>query len=130
MTMKDLKFYKGDIFWNIRRDQHPIIFLEWIDKPLTFKACILSKEPLVGNIKMEDSHFFLRDNSGKDYTIVNKPSYLIKDYSFKKEVDWLKSPIRAGKLTDTGVRYVEENIVPVDLTYSDEHISLISKNLS
>ncbi|MGA9212358.1 hypothetical protein [Kaistella sp.] len=127
--MNDLNFNKGDIFWNIKKNQHPIIFLEWIDKPLTFKACILSTENVKGNIKMEDSHFFLKDYTGKDYTIINKPSYLIKDYSFKKDVDWLKSPIRAGKLTDIGIRYVEKNIVPIDLTYSVEHISWISKNL-
>ncbi|WP_343659636.1 hypothetical protein [Chryseobacterium sp.] len=94
----------------------------------TFKACIISKENIAGNIKMEDDHFFIKDNLGKDYAIINKPSYLISDYTFKKEIEWLESPIRVGKLTSKGIRYVEDNITTVNLIYSDQHISIIAKS--
>ncbi|MDQ1855792.1 hypothetical protein [Chryseobacterium sp. WLY505] len=128
MQTQKLKFTKGDIFWNTKKNQHPIIFLEWINEPETFKACIISKENIAGNIKMEDDHFFIKDNLGKDYAIINKPSYLISDYTFKKEIEWLESPIRVGKLTSKGIRYVEDNMTTVNLIYSDQHISIIAKS--
>ncbi|WP_100075668.1 hypothetical protein [Chryseobacterium camelliae] len=128
MQIQKLKFTKGDIFWNAKKNQHPIIFLEWIDEPETFKACIISKENIAGNIKMEDNHFFIKDSFGRDFAIVNKPSYLISDYSFKKEAEWLKAPIRSGKLTDKGIKFVEDNLTLVNLTYSNEHISIIAKS--
>lgn len=85
-----MNFNKGDIFWNKQKSQHPIIFLEWIDEPNIFKAFIISTEKIATNLIMSDNHFFMKDNSGKDFTIINKPSYLILDYFFKKEIEWLK----------------------------------------
>ncbi len=76
---------------------------------------------------MKDDHFF-KDNSGKDYAIVNKPSYLVSDYSFKKKIEWLKNPVRSGKLTSKGIEFVEDNLTAISLTYSNEHISNIVKS--
>ncbi|WP_185949170.1 hypothetical protein, partial [Elizabethkingia anophelis] len=93
----------------------------------TFKACIISSKRIGDNPMMENNHFYKKDDSGKDYSIINKPSYLVVNHSFKKETNWLKEPIRSGKLTELGVKFVEDNIKPVELSYSNKHISKIKK---
>ncbi len=117
-----MNFEKGDIFLNKDSGQHPIIFIEWIEKFETFKGYIISSMKVGSNLLMEDDHFCKEDDLGKKYTIVNKPSYLIIDHAFKKKMEWLKDVNKSGKLTELGIEFVEKYEKDIEPLYSNKHI--------
>ncbi|GEM_PF-1660034 len=102
---------KGQIFWakDHKNHKHPIVFLEAEDDE-KFLACILSTKKINGNIPMSSDHFFDKKDNGSSYSIKFKTSYLVPSRVFVKEYSWLKSLDPDGRLTESGVNFVEDNI--------------------
>ena len=110
---------KGEIVQaNLKPDEkncfHPIIFLEKIDD-LQFIGCIISHDPNKGNIKMSINHFQNKDENGKPYEIQYDDTYLVYK-RYIKLAEWINKSIVAGKLTDEGILFVE-NQTPKNIDY-------------
>ena len=97
---------KGDIFKandNFRQDGaiHPIIFWEMQDQA-TFKGLMITHSTGYGNIDLSEGSYF--ENSMTDFTTTNFVVALLL-----KPVDWLVNPNVLGKLSSTGIAYLEAN---------------------
>lgn len=106
-----LNLEKGQIFWakDHENHKHPIVFLKAEDDE-KFLACILSTKNINGNIPMCSDHFFDKKQDGSIYSIKFKTSHLIPSRVFVKEYAWLKSLDPSGRLTESGVNFIEDNI--------------------
>jgi hypothetical protein len=104
---------KGDIMWahDGENHPHPIIFIEKINNA-SFKAGILSSQPMGRNIRMEPSFFCENNENGIPYTIPEDKNnqYLVTEYSYIKMDWWVKSEMPEGRLTEDGIRFVESHI--------------------
>ena len=117
----------GSIFQNATPGQHPVVFLGWLKKNEVLKACIISSENIGNNRIMQDEHFIRADDNGNIYKIQNNPSYLITDYKFAKEINWIITD-KVGQLSNEGIAFVQANNILTKLVFSNEHIKPISQS--
>lgn len=114
---------KGEIFWAIPKERegknpHPIVYWEPCDwHPNKFKAYVLSTKPhhkgLIRNVLMHKSHFQPTKPDGTPYSILFCNSHLVVQGFVKDELDVCETC--DGKLTEKGIRFVEEHINPSDV---------------
>ena len=98
MNVEKLK--KGDVMWGTKKDntKHPIIFIKKLDEN-RFEACIMSTKPVGDNVEM-DSSFFEKEKK--------KKSYLVTEFRYEKEYEWVKFGEKVNCLTNKGIEFVEK----------------------
>jgi len=102
---------KGDIVLAINRENHPhpIVYLSSIDKA-RFHACILSSKSINGNLLMKPEHFCLYDDNNDEYDFKFNNTHLVITTSFIKLDFWIKDEKPIGRLSKTGVEFIENNM--------------------
>ena len=120
---------KGDVFTATDRENHPhpIVFLE-VSSEGKFNACILSTKPTQGNVKMSENYFLKQDAKGNEYTVMFNNSYLVPGRIFEKEDLWLSSMEPQGRLTECGIKFVEEHTRGTNSEYHPVAIKRVYKS--
>ena len=101
---------KGDIIFGRKKSDaiHPIVYLKDSDGGYFIGAMLTTSKNFADNILMNAEHFKVSDEKGVKYELQYNNTHLVKAKLLKRN-EW--EPFRKiGKLSDTGIKFVESKI--------------------
>ncbi len=125
MASEIMEFKKGDIIRGTHRQKekacHPIVYIEGNLEEDFVGVMLTSSEEWKDNIPMLKEHFVEKDLNGKQFPIYFKDTYFVK-VQLKKRAEW--GPFtKAGELTETGIKFIEDKIKSLEPLYWEEYLS-------